>query len=163
MGNSNGNGNGNWMIRRIIIAAFAAGGLFASAGSAAAQGTGDNERRPRPPIRASATVEVIDPAHGVDEIISRVRDQKGRRGDGSKERTNQDPGNRTGGGDDDKNHRSASASGGGDRETLPPPDKNDRPSYRPDRDRRDPRRQDGDARPSLPKDRRRTQSTQQRR
>ena len=145
--------------RNAVIAAFVSGGLLATASPAAAQGrdNDNHEGRPRPPIRASATVEVIDPARGVDEIISRVRDQKNHRGDGSKEHTNQDPGSRTGGDGDDKNRRgggpSPTATTGGDRDSLPPLDKSDRPSYRPDRDRRDPRRQDGDARPSLPRDR----------
>ncbi|HEX3693834.1 MAG TPA: hypothetical protein VH374_00485 [Polyangia bacterium] len=150
--------------RKLFVAAVLAGGLLAGAKQAAAQGHDNNEKRPRPPIRASATVEVIDPAHGVDEIISRVRDQKGRRGDGSKDHTNQDQGNRAGG--DDDSHRGGGAlpnATGGDRETLPPPDKNDRPSYRPDRDRRDPRRQDGETRLSLPNNRTNSMQRQQRR
>ena len=145
--------------RRLIIGAFLAGGLFATAGQAAAQGSGSTAategRRERPPIRASATVEVIDPARGVDEIISRVRDQKNRRADSAKERTKEETSRSD---DDDKGRRGANASGA-DRDRDPPPaDKNDRPSYRPDRDRRDPRRQDGEARQSLPRDRRQTTS-----
>ncbi|HEY2901599.1 MAG TPA: hypothetical protein VGL59_13540 [Polyangia bacterium] len=145
---------GRWAVgRKLLVTAVLTGGLFAGAKQAAAQGHDNSERRPRPPIRASATVEVIDPAHGVDEIISRVRDQKGRRGDGSKDHTNQDQGNRTGGDDDHRGGGQLPNATGGDRETLPPPDKNDRPSYRPDRDRRDPRRQDGETRLSLPNNR----------
>ncbi len=136
-------------------------GVLSAAGRAAAQGRVDEERRPRPPIRASATVEVIDPARGVDEIISRVRDQKTRR-DGAKERTKEDATTRTGDDSDkgdkgDKGDKNDQARRGADREALPAPDRNDRPSFRPDRDRREPRRQDGDARPSLPNTRQRTQ------
>ena len=134
-------------------------GVLSAAGRAAAQGRLDDDRRPRPPIRASATVEVIDPARGVDEIISRVRDQKARRGDGAKERTKEDATTRTGDDGDkgDKADKTDQARRGADREALPPPDRTDRPSFRPDRDRREPRRQDGDARPSLPNTRQRSQ------
>jgi hypothetical protein len=150
-----GRTRGRRLITSAFVVAFVAGGLFVTAGQAAAQGSGsaasDEGRRQRPPIRASATVEVIDPARGVDEIISRVRDQKNRRADSAKERTKEESSRSD---DDDKGRRGANA-GGADRDRDPPPaDKNDRPSYRPDRDRRDPRRQDGEARPSLPRDRR---------
>ena len=136
-------------IKGFVQSGIIAAALLVAAGSARAQGRSDDDRRPRPPIRASATVEVIDPARGVDEIISRVRDQKNRRGDAAKDHTKEDTG-RSGDktGDSDGNRR-------GDRETLPPPDSSDRPSFRPDRDRREPRRQDGDARPSLPNTRQR--------
>ena len=141
---------------RYLLSGVIAAALLVIAGSARAQGRSDDERRPRPPIRASATVEVIDPARGVDEIISRVRDQKNRRGDAAKDHTKEDTGrsgDKAGDKDDDRNRR---GSQGGDREALPPPDSSDRPSFRPDRDRREPRRQDGDARPSLPNTRQRS-------
>ena len=135
--------------------AFSAGAvLLAAAGAARAQGRRDDDQRPRPPIRASATVEVIDPARGIDEIISRVRDQKNRRGDSTKDRTTKDDTTaRTGVDKDDDRGRRPGQQGGG--ESLPAPDNSDRPSFRPDRDRRDPRRQDGDARPSHPDTRQR--------
>jgi hypothetical protein len=154
-----GRTKGRRLISGAFIVALQAGGLFATAGQAAAQGSGSTAsheaRRERPPIRASATVEVIDPARGVDEIISRVRDQKNRRADSAKERTKEEASRSD---DDDKGRRGTNASGA-DRDRDPSPaDKNDRPSYRPDRDRRDPRRQDGEARQSLPRDRRQTTS-----
>lgn len=137
------------------VGILAAATLLVSAGRAGAQTRASDERRPRPPIRASATVEVIDPARGVDEIISRVRDQKTRRGDSAKDRTKDDTTARTG--DDGDKSDKGDQGRRGDHESLPAPDRNDRPSFRPDRDRREPRRQDGDARPSLPKTRTRYQ------
>src|SRR5579872_187500 len=157
------------MIGRFLVATVVAGGLFGGARMAAAQEKSDDGHRARPPIRASATVEVIDPARGVDEIFSRIRDQKNRRSDGSKERTtgSDDDSRRTNGSGSTASTNTSSsgnsaAGNGGDRDTLPPPDKTDRPSFRPDRDRRDPRRQDSDSRPTVPNDRPRTTQTQTR-
>ncbi|HVR60347.1 MAG TPA: hypothetical protein VMU50_00535 [Polyangia bacterium] len=140
-------------VRNSWLALIAGAILLAAASSARAQGRMDDDRRPRPPIRASATVEVIDPARGIDEIISRVRDQKNRRGDSAKDRTTKDDATGRSAGDKDDGRRPGQ--GSADRDSVPAPDSSDRPSFRPDRDRRDPRRQDGDARPSHPNTRQR--------
>jgi hypothetical protein len=64
----------------VIVLALAL--LPAAAAHAQAGGASGSQR---PPVRASSTVEVIDSARGVDDIISRVRGQQ--RGPGAQSGT----------------------------------------------------------------------------
>src|SRR6185436_17171344 len=66
------------MKRHLIIAVFAVGGAGAVGGSARADEAlpverTERERKAEKRVRATATVEVIDDAHHVDDIISRLK------------------------------------------------------------------------------------------
>jgi hypothetical protein len=169
-------------LRRLTALLMAAGGM-AAATQAQAQSAATEARRERAPIRASATVEVIDSARGIDDIISRVRDQRDRRAAAAnKERTKTGRDDRTRDSaagakdgdrakaameerkdttdsssmnrdDDDKRGGASSGTGASGDRDQLRPDKNDRPNPRADRDRREPRRQDSDTRQTQPRDR----------